>query len=203
MKVRNVGGISSSESLRDTVLDPNLVIEHDSGLKNRCSPSRFREIASGNLQLTGGSTVEPHPVLYPLPQPCCTCCSKSGGSCSLYYRTCAYRIPAGRLNNNPLPVQRGLPQRHAETRASLLNSHLSSRQPPAPPPHGQRPASSSGTHPRRAPQDAPTGTCSRRQASTGGLAGLGSSRAAIRPACGTRHECSVKSTTEKRVRAPA
>ena len=31
-KVRNV----IAQSLRDTVLDPILVIEHDSGLKNRC-----------------------------------------------------------------------------------------------------------------------------------------------------------------------
>jgi hypothetical protein len=44
-------------SLRDTVLDPNLVVYHDYGLKNRCSPSRFREIASGNLSLDGGSTL--------------------------------------------------------------------------------------------------------------------------------------------------
>ena len=36
------------------VIDPNLVIEHEnSGLKNRCSPSRFREIAIGNLSLDG------------------------------------------------------------------------------------------------------------------------------------------------------
>ena len=37
-KVRNVarGSISCSQSLRDTVIDPKLVIEHDSGLKNRC-----------------------------------------------------------------------------------------------------------------------------------------------------------------------
>ena len=86
-------------------------------------------------------------------------CENTSSTYTLYYScTCAYRIPAGRLNNNPLPVQRGLPQRHAETRAFLLNSPLSSRQPPVTPPHGQRPASSSGTHPRRAPQDAPAGT---------------------------------------------
>ena len=37
-KVRNVarGSISCSQSLRDTVIDPKLVIEHDSGLKSRC-----------------------------------------------------------------------------------------------------------------------------------------------------------------------
>ena len=34
--------IFSSQSLRDTILHPNLVVDHDSGLKNRCSPSRFR-----------------------------------------------------------------------------------------------------------------------------------------------------------------
>ena len=59
-KVRSVRGSGSSfwsQSLRDTVLDPILVKEHDYGLKNRCSPSRFREIAIGNLQLPGGSTL--------------------------------------------------------------------------------------------------------------------------------------------------
>ena len=45
-KVRSVRGSGSSfwsQSLRDTVLDPILVKEHDYGLKNRCSPSRFKE----------------------------------------------------------------------------------------------------------------------------------------------------------------
>ena len=44
-----------SQSLRDTIIHPNLVVDHDSGLKNRCSPSRFREIAIDNLSLDGGS----------------------------------------------------------------------------------------------------------------------------------------------------
>ena len=37
-KVRNVcpGSSFCSQSLRDTVIDPKLVIEHDYGLKNRC-----------------------------------------------------------------------------------------------------------------------------------------------------------------------
>ena len=48
--------VSVEKVLKDTVIDPNLVVDHNSGLKNRCSPSRFREIASGNLQLPGGST---------------------------------------------------------------------------------------------------------------------------------------------------
>ena len=48
--------IFSSQGLRDTILHPNLVVDHDSGLKNRCSPSRFREIAIDNLSLDGGST---------------------------------------------------------------------------------------------------------------------------------------------------
>ena len=59
-KVRSVRGSGSSfwsQSLRDTGLDPNLVTEHDSGLKNRCSPSRFREIAIANLSLPGGTVV--------------------------------------------------------------------------------------------------------------------------------------------------
>ena len=34
-----------------------MLIEHDSGLKNRCSPGRFREIAIDNLSLPGGSTL--------------------------------------------------------------------------------------------------------------------------------------------------
>ena len=42
-----------------------------------------------------------------------------------------------------------------------------------------------------------------RRHGAGSCYGLGSSLAARRPACGTRHECSVKSTTEKSVRAPA
>ena len=42
---------------RDTGLDPNLVREHDiMASKIGVTPSRFREIASGNLQLDGGST---------------------------------------------------------------------------------------------------------------------------------------------------
>ena len=32
-----------------------MVVDHDCGLKNRCSPSRFREIAIDNLSLDGGS----------------------------------------------------------------------------------------------------------------------------------------------------
>jgi hypothetical protein len=51
--------VSVNKSLRDAVLDPILAIEYDYGLKNRSigvTPSRFREIASGNLQLPGGST---------------------------------------------------------------------------------------------------------------------------------------------------
>ena len=51
-----VWNVASRERLKDTVLDPNLVVDHDSGLKNRCSPSRFREIAIDNLSLPGGST---------------------------------------------------------------------------------------------------------------------------------------------------
>ena len=42
------------ESLRDNVIHPNLVVDPDSDVKNRCSPSRFREIAIANLSLHGG-----------------------------------------------------------------------------------------------------------------------------------------------------
>ena len=55
-KERGDGGTFCSQSLRDTALDPILVMEHDSRLKNRCSPSRFREIAIDNLSLPGGNT---------------------------------------------------------------------------------------------------------------------------------------------------
>ena len=48
--------VSVHKVVRDTDLDPISVIEHDSGLRNRCSPSRFREIAIDNLSLPGRST---------------------------------------------------------------------------------------------------------------------------------------------------
>ena len=59
-KVRNVRRWTEfllRKSFRDAVLYPNLVVDHDSGLKNRCSRSHFREIAIANLSLDGGSTV--------------------------------------------------------------------------------------------------------------------------------------------------
>ena len=83
------------------------------------------------------------------------------------------------------------------TRFFLLNTQLP--QPPSPEREGLRPLLGHPTAHRHATPRAPTRPYGAREAS----AGLGSSRAAIRPACGTRHECSVKSTTEKRVRAPA
>jgi hypothetical protein len=44
-----------------------LVVDHDSGFKNRCSPSRFRKIAIANLSLTGGTSLvgEEAPHLWP------------------------------------------------------------------------------------------------------------------------------------------
>ena len=38
---RIVEALSVHKVLRNTCLDPILVEEHDSGLKNRCSPGRF------------------------------------------------------------------------------------------------------------------------------------------------------------------
>ena len=43
------------QSLENLVVEAFLVVDHDSDLKNRCSPSRFREIAIDNLSLHGGS----------------------------------------------------------------------------------------------------------------------------------------------------
>ena len=44
-----------------------MVVDHDSGFKNRCSPSRFRKIAIANLSLTGGTSLvgEEAPHLWP------------------------------------------------------------------------------------------------------------------------------------------
>ena len=44
------------KSLENLILDAFLVVDHDSDLKNRCSPGRFRETAVANLSLTGGSS---------------------------------------------------------------------------------------------------------------------------------------------------
>ena len=41
-----------AKSLENLILDAFLVVDYDSDLKNRCSPSHFREIAIDNLSGT-------------------------------------------------------------------------------------------------------------------------------------------------------